>query len=139
MIREPIRLQEIQYPVFGNLVKYFLPPSIANLVESSLNSVMPIIAQVLETLKKPNSVVNVNQLAGRAYHKLSGVYRRQKKLGAAECCVQLGEQALQTQAVNQDSSFLAYEGATVMLLFMADQPERSPAQVYFYTGSASRA
>lgn len=119
----------VKYPDNDSQIAIKLERSEAACYQGDLDKAAGMIDEVLHTLKTPGSALNANLLTGRAYHKRSGVYRRQKKLGAAESCVQLGNQALQTVGVNQDSSFLAYEEATVMLLFMADQPERSPAQV----------
>ena len=83
----------------------------------------------MHTLEDPVSAVNVSLLAGRAYCYLAGVYRRQKKLGAAQDCVDLAEQCLYNTGTNMDKSFLAYEQGSIDLELIAHESNLNPQQV----------
>ena len=84
----------------------------------------------MHTLEYSASTVNTKILAGRAYCYLSGVYRRQKQLGAAQCCVDLAQQCLCDTDSNLDKSFLAYEQGSIDLELTASESNLSPHQVH---------
>lgn len=73
----------------------------------------------LEALKMTLGADNHQLLAGRAYYYLAHVYRREKKLGEAERCIDLSKQNLHMMDVCLDQSFMAYEEGNVMKEFIS--------------------
>ena len=73
----------------------------------------------LEALKIASKSDNHQLLAGRAYYYLAHVYRRERKLGEAERCIDLSKQNLHLIDVCLDQSFMAYEEGNVMKDFVS--------------------
>ena len=73
----------------------------------------------LEALKIASKSENHQLLAGRAYYYLAHVYRRERKLGEAERCIDLSKQNLHLIDVCLDQSFMAYEEGNVMKDFVS--------------------
>jgi len=72
---------------------------------------------------------NMHLLAGRGYGYRAGVARRLKNLGDADHFMQLAEQNNRTCHTNLDTSYIAYEKASVLLDFIGLSPQRSLKQV----------
>ena len=72
---------------------------------------------------------NMHLLAGRGYGYRAGVARRLKHLGDADHFMQLAEQNNHACHTNLDTSYIAYEKASVLLDFIGLLPQRSLKQV----------
>jgi len=68
---------------------------------------------------------NPQLLAGRGYGYRAGIFRRQGDLGKAEHYVQLAEQNIVACQTTLDTSFIAYERASMLLDFIGRTTERS--------------
>ena len=74
-------------------------------------------ALIEEVLSQVPQAENGRMLAGRAFHYLAGVYRREKNFGEAEKYIELAAQNIPEGEISFDQSCLAYERASVLLTF----------------------
>ena len=72
---------------------------------------------------------NVHLLAARGYGYRAGVARRLRNLGEADYFMQLAEQNDRACHTSLDTSYIAYEKASVLHDFIGLSPQRSPKQV----------
>ena len=78
-----------------------------------------------EAFKFMPEATNPQLLAGRGYGYRAGIFRRQGDLGKAEHYVQLAEQNIAACQTTLDTSFIAYERASMLLDFIGRTTERS--------------
>lgn len=72
---------------------------------------------------------NVHLLAARGYGYRAAVARRLSNLGEADYFMQLAEQNDRACHTSLDTSYIAYEKASVLLDFIGLSPQRSPGQL----------
>ena len=73
--------------------------------------------------------INVQLLTGRGYGYRAGIARRRRNFGEAHSCMELAEQNSLACHTNLDTSYIAYEKASVLLDFIGLSPQRSLKQV----------
>ena len=73
--------------------------------------------------------INVQLLAGRGYGYRAGIARRRRNFGEAHAFMELAEQNSLACHTNLDTSYIAYEKASVLLDFIVFSPQRSLKQV----------
>ncbi|XP_031563214.1 uncharacterized protein LOC116298800 [Actinia tenebrosa] len=96
-----------------------LEKSMAACYQSRLEESTEMILKAIDMAKETE---NSSVLTGRGFHYLSGVYRRQNLMGKANDCVIKSEQNFHNKHLTLDSTFLAYERASVLMDFISKCP-----------------
>ena len=116
----------LKFPDTDTQITIKLEQSVAALYRNDFERSLQFIDESFELMPQ---ATNVQLLAGRGYGYRAGVARRQKKLGEAASFMQLAEQNSHLCHTNLDTSYIAYEKASVLLDFIGLSPQRSLDQV----------
>ena len=103
-----------------------LEQSLAALYRNDFERSVEFLDEVFGLMPK---ATNLQLLAGRAYSCRAGIARRRRNFGEAHAFMELAEQNNLACHTNLETSYIAYEKASVLLDFIGFSPQRSARQV----------